>query len=112
MGKRGYIKLTDQTDLERKEVYSRLARECTAFLRERYKVKKVYIIGSLVKGILHERSDIDLVVEGLPPRFYIKALTELYDILLPGVDLNLIPFEDAFDSLKEKTVKEGHLLYG
>ena len=24
----------------------------------------------------------------------------------------VIPFEDAFDSLKEKTVKEGQLIYG
>jgi hypothetical protein len=56
--------------------------------------------------------DIDLVVEGLPAEQYIKALTELYDILPPGVELNLIPFEDAFDSLKRKAVAEGQLLYG
>jgi hypothetical protein len=52
------------------------------------------------------------VVEGLPAQFYIKALTELYDLLPPGMELNLIPFEDAFDSLKEKTLKEGQLIYG
>jgi predicted nucleotidyltransferase len=66
----------------------------------------------LVKGIFHDRSDIDLVVEGLPAEQYIKALTELYEILPPGVELNLIPFEDAFDSMKRKAVVEGQLLYG
>ena len=55
---------------------------------------------------MHEGSDIDLVVERLVPELYIKVLTEAYDILPPRVELNLIPFEDAFESLKEKTIKE------
>jgi len=104
--------LTNLPDSERKEMYTRIARECSTFLKEKYNVKKVYIIGSLVKGIFHDMSDIDLVVEGLPEKLYIKALTDLYDLLLPGMELNLIPFEDAFDTLKEKTVKEGQLVYG
>lgn len=99
-------------DIKKKSIYIQKARECSSFLNRKYKVKKVYIIGSLVKGIFHDRSDIDLAVEGLPAEQYIKALTELYDILPPGVELNLIPFEDAFDSLKRKTVVEGQLLYG
>lgn len=41
-----------------------------------------------------------------------KAITELWDILPSGVELNLIPFEDAFESLKEKAIKEGELVYG
>lgn len=105
-------KLAARPNLERKELYSRKARECSLLLKNNYDVKKVYIIGSLAKGFFHDRSDIDLVVEGLPAELYIKALTELYDILMPGMELNLIPFEDAFDSLKEKTLKEGQLLYG
>lgn len=81
-------------------------------LTSKYQVKIVFLIGSLVHGIVHERSDIDLVVEGLPSEFYIKALSELSDIMPPGVEINLIPFEDAFESLKEKTIKEGELVYG
>ena len=41
-----------------------------------------------------------------------KALTELWDILPAGVELNLIPFEDAFESLKEKALKKGEIMYG
>lgn len=111
LSEQGYT-LTDRPDRERKKIYTRMARKCTSVLQKKYNVKKVYIIGSLAKGILHDRSDIDLVVEGLPPKLYVKALTDLYDVLLPGIELNLIPFEDAFDSLKEKTVKEGQLIYG
>jgi predicted nucleotidyltransferase len=97
---------------KRKEIYLEKARECTSFLERKYNVKRVYVIGSLVKGKFHDRSDIDLVVEGLSPRLYIDALTDLYDLLLPGMELNLIPFEDAFDSLKRRTVREGKVLYG
>lgn len=32
----------------------------TLLLEEKYSVKRVLLIGSLVKGIVHEKSDIDL----------------------------------------------------
>ena len=96
----------------KKEELIKLAEKCSEILKDKYQAKKIFLIGSLVKGYFHERSDIDLVVEGLLPELYIKALTELYDLLPPGIELNLIPFEDAFESLKEKTLKEGKVLYG
>jgi predicted nucleotidyltransferase len=98
--------------MSRNEDLRILARKCSELLRDKYQVKKVFLIGSLAKGTVHERSDIDLVVEGLPSDFYIKALTELWDLLPADVELNLIPFEDAFASLKEKTLKEGEVIYG
>ncbi|HDN98013.1 MAG TPA: hypothetical protein ENG68_02545 [bacterium] len=80
-------------------------------LKEKYKVKRVFLIGSLVKGYVHEKSDIDIVVEGLPPELYIKALVDASDIVGWNIEVNLIPFEDAFESLKEKTLREGELIY-
>jgi len=53
-----------------------------------------------------------MVVEGLSPNLYMKALTELWDLLPAGVELNLIPYEDAFESLKEKAINEGELMFG
>lgn len=98
--------------MNRKERLSHLAEKATEILKNDFGVKRVYLIGSLAKGYVHERSDIDIVVEGLSPPLYIKALTQIYDILPPGVELNLIPFEDAFETLKEKTLREGMLIYG
>ena len=98
--------------MNRTEELREIAEKCVWILKNKYKVKKVFLIGSLAKGYVHERSDIDLVVEGLSPDLYIKSLTELWDILPSGLELNLIPFEDAFESLKEKTIKEGELIYG
>jgi predicted nucleotidyltransferase len=97
--------------MDKKKKLQKLAKKCAEVLKDKYKVKKVSLIGSLVEGFVHERSDIDLVVEGLPPDLYMKVLTELWDILPAGVELNLIPFEDAFESLKEKVVKKGELVY-
>ena len=79
-------------------------------LKEKYRVKKVFLIGSLAHGIVHENSDIDLVVEGLTPEKYIKALVDLSDILKWKVEINLIPFEDALPTLKKKTMKKGLLI--
>ena len=98
--------------MNKKEELHELARKCAAVLKNKYKVKRVFLIGSIVRGIIHEGSDIDLVVEGLSTDFYMKALTELWDLLPAGLDLNLIPFEDAFESLKDKAFKEGELVYG
>jgi len=98
--------------IDRKEELRKIAEICVQVLKDKYKVKRVFLIGSLVKGVVHERSDIDLVVEGLSPDLYIKALTELWDLLPIGIELNLVPFEDAFGSLRKKTLKEGELIYG
>lgn len=96
----------------RKEELIKLAQRAAEILKNDFQVNRVFLIGSLVKGFLHDKSDIDIVVEGLAPELYIKALTKIYDILPPGVEINLIPFEDAFNSLKEKTLKEGSVIYG
>lgn len=87
-----------------------LASRCSELLKDKYQVSKIFLIGSLARGNVHEGSDIDLVVEGLPSNLYMKALTDLWDLLPAGVELNLIPFEDAFTSLKEKTVREGEVI--
>jgi len=96
----------------KREELNKIARGVATLLKDKYFVKKVFLIGFVLKGPLHEKSDIDIVVEGLAPNLYMKALTEIYDILPSGVELNLIPFEDAFESLKEKTLREGLMISG
>ncbi len=65
----------------------------------------------MVKGNIHEQSDIDLVGKGLPPELYIKSLVNANNMVNWTVEVNLIPFEDAFESLKEKTLRGGELTY-
>ena len=89
------------------------AQRCARLLYENYGVTKVYLFGSLRDpNTFHEKSDIDLVVEGLPPHLYFKALAELWRQLPPGIELDLIPFEDADPELRERVLKEGVTLSG
>jgi len=97
--------------MNKKEELRKMSKKIAQMLKEKYKVKRIFLIGSLVKGYIHEKSDIDLVVEGLPPNAYIKALVDASDIVKWNVEVNLIPFEDAFEALKEKTLTEGELIY-
>jgi uncharacterized protein len=89
------------------------ARNCARTLYEKYGVYKVYLFGSLVKPeTFHHESDIDLVVEGLSPNLYFKALAELWRLLPTGMELDLIPLEDADSELRKRVVKEGVTLGG
>lgn len=89
------------------------AQRCAHLLYANYGVRKVYLFGSLNKPeTFHDRSDIDLVVDGLPPHLYFKALAELWRLLPPGIELDLIPFEDAASEFRERVVKEGVTLSG
>lgn len=101
-----------KTSEQQREVLRRIALECAQILGVKYKVSKVYLIGSLVrKDVFHKNSDIDLVVEGLKTPFYLPALTDIWRKLPYGVEMDLIPLEDAFDEIKERVVSEGELLY-
>jgi len=110
MSKREY-KPTEKLEAKKQNLIS-MAKKCAKLLKEKYKVKRIFLIGSLAYGIVHDKSDIDLVVEGLASAQYIKALVDLSDILQWRVEVNLIPFEDAFESLKKKILKKGKLIYG
>jgi len=101
----------EEQETRRKEQLISLAKKCAKLLKTKYKVNRIFLIGSLVKGHVHDRTDIDIVVEGLAPELYMDALVDANDILQRAVTLNLIPFEDAFESLREKTIKEGELIY-
>lgn len=89
-----------------------VARKCARLLYEKYGVHKVYLVGSLIEPeTFHDRSDIDLVVEGLPPHLYFRALAELWRELPAGSKLDLIPFEDADTELRKRVLEEGVLLH-
>ena len=103
--------MRESVKMDRSEELREMSKKIAQMLKEKYKVKRIFLIGSLVKGYVHEKSDIDLVVEGLSPNAYIKALVDASDIVQWKVEINLIPFEDAFETLKEKTLREGELIY-
>ncbi len=84
---------------EAKERYVRAqeaAEACIKHLKEQFHVKEVHSCGSLAQeGPFHPRSDIDLVVEGLVPGDYFEALRDLWELLPPDLELDLIRLENA-----------------
>ena len=51
-----------------------VARQGADFLRRHYPVTRVRVFGSLLQPErFHEHSDIDMAVEGLPPKDYLRA---------------------------------------
>lgn len=102
----------EREKLERRcEKAGKYARECGKLLREKYGVRSVYLIGSAASpGRFHGRSDIDLLVRGLPDEKYFKALKDCWDLLTSGFQLDLIPWGDAPERLKEKAEERGELV--
>jgi predicted nucleotidyltransferase len=73
--------------------------------------RKVYLFGSLLQDdLVLDRSDIDLIVEGLEGRLYFKALRDLGGLLPAGVELDLVLRESSWPGLAERVQTEGVLL--
>jgi predicted nucleotidyltransferase len=88
--------------LQREEAY-KIAQQCAQFLKERFNVQNVYIFGSVVgDGIWHKRSDIDIAVEGLPDKDYMRALFDMYDLLPSELDLDLVTLENVPMKMRER----------
>ena len=48
---------------------------------------EVFLFGSAVKGTMRPESDVDMAVEGLPPRLYFSAVSQASDLIGRPVDL-------------------------
>ncbi len=95
-------------DKERNELLLAIPVAIQIFTKE-FEVQKIYLFGSLIKGNFGNQSDIDIAVEGLSPRLYLKALDFLFDYFKR--EINLIPLETCNNSLKEVIYSDGQLVY-
>jgi predicted nucleotidyltransferase len=84
------------------------AREVAKILKEKYETKEVILFGSLIwrPDFLWRGTDIDLLVKGLKSEKYFEALADISFISLP-FHVDLIPFEKAWPSIKERALKGG-----
>ena len=64
--------------------------------------KSVFLFGSLVTGIIHDKSDIDIGIKGLPPENFFKAYSKLYMNLNNEFHLVDFDYESEFYSLLSK----------
>jgi predicted nucleotidyltransferase len=101
----------EQDRQERAKQLCRVARECARRLVQEYGAERVYLFGSLLStDRVHDRSDIDLAVEGLDGDLYFRALADLWKLLPEGAELDLVPLEQAWPSMLERVRSEGMVL--
>ncbi|MDA8144951.1 MAG: nucleotidyltransferase domain-containing protein [Thermaerobacter sp.] len=93
-----------------------LARRCAAVLAAEYGARRVWLFGSLTTGRVGSRSDIDLLVEGVRPEDFLRALARC-DQVTGGFPLDLVDAaecrEDFLRLVRDKGVlllDEGKLL--
>ena len=79
-----------------------------AIILKQYGAQKVYLFGSTAKDTIHEDSDIDMAVEGLPPEVFFKAMGEVHSILGRPVDLIDMDEQNPFTQYLKQ---EGGLMY-
>ena len=85
------------------------AAKIARYLRERYGCREICLIGSVLeKDRFSEKSDIDMVVKGLPKDRYFYILAEIRDISDFAIDI--IPYEDANELIRDTVKKKGKLL--
>ena len=97
---------------EHAHLLRRIAQDCARSLVSEFSVTRAYLFGSLLEeGFVHERSDIDLALEGLDGSLYWQALASLWRLLPKGIELDLVPLEQAWPGLAERVLAEGVLLY-
>ena len=64
--------------------------------------QSVYLFGSLVTGKIHDNSDIDIGIKGLPPEKFFKVYSKLYMNLNNEFHLVDFDYENDFYSLLNK----------
>lgn len=96
---------------ERKAKALAAAQACAELLKTRFGARRVIIFGSLAgEGPWHDRSDIDLAVEGLASEDFFAAYSACCSLLPPGLDLDLVPLEDAYPEMRARILGEVEML--
>lgn len=78
-------------------------------LAERFGVKRVYLFGSLAKGLFFKGSDIDLAIEGMDFEDYLKAIAEYR--FIKGIHIDLLNLDFCRANFKDEILKDGKVLY-
>lgn len=58
--------------------------------------REVYVFGSAAQGKMHEGSDVDMAVEGLPPAAFFRAMAAASDVLRRPLDLVDLDEDNSF----------------
>lgn len=92
---------------ERRQQALAAAEACAQLLKTRFGARRVIPFGSLAgQGPWHERSDIDLAVEGLASADFFPAYSACRDLLPRGMNLDLVPLENVHPEMRARILGE------
>jgi predicted nucleotidyltransferase len=92
----------------RRERMLELARAAAKVLRAEFGARRIWLFGSLRHAWFHEKSDVDLAVEGIAPERIGAAWDRVAAVVAGPVDL--VCWEDASPSLRARVAETGELL--
>ncbi len=93
--------------VQRMHEAQKIAVLCANTLVKDYNATRVFLIGSLAEDSFRINSDIDLIVEGLAPHLYFKALSQI-SRSAGDFEIDLIPWEGY--KYKTEVLEKGKLL--
>jgi predicted nucleotidyltransferase len=79
-------------------------------LVQQFGVKKVVLFGSLARGDAGLESDVDLLVDALPPERWFEAMARLSAVL--DADVDLVSSGSTPPEVLERALAEGQVLHG
>jgi predicted nucleotidyltransferase len=87
----------------RRQMAWQAAEDCSALLVNQFQARRVILFGSLAgHSPWHEKSDIDLAVEGLPEGSLFTAYGACRELIPPSLALDLVPLEMATPELRAR----------
>jgi predicted nucleotidyltransferase len=96
-----------QAQAQRREVAWTAARQAASLLKDQFGASRVVVYGSLAHGAwFNARSDIDLMVVGIPPDQFWRAWAAL-DQIAGGFEIELVVETELTESLRKVIQREG-----
>lgn len=85
----------------------KILRDHEGILRDRYKVQRIGLFGSYVRGDTHQGSDLDVLVEFSDTISLLRLVSlENYLSSLIGIKVDVVPREDLRRELKDAILRE------
>lgn len=106
-----------RTKQERKKELEHELERVTKMLRKDKDIKLLILFGSLARGDISAKSDIDMIIIKDTKKKFLDRLDEIYSILVPNVAIDILVYTpEEFKSMKNRSfirnaVKEGKKLY-
>jgi predicted nucleotidyltransferase len=96
-----------QAMAQRRESAWIVAHQAASLLNEQFGATRVVAFGSLAHGAwFHARSDIDLMVAGIPPETFWRAWAAL-DQISDGFEIDLVAADELNERLRATIAREG-----